>query len=253
MNRCDVGVQKRSWFSMVLEKIKKFKISKEAALLVEILLFIASLITGCSSAIPDAGKAQPTPPAKPAAQQEVNQPSKDDFGRYKFTQVGQKLTLDDGSVVELVRIRDINEKVSIKPIEVTVKNIKIFKWSGVPETDRQQFGAMSGMPEVPDPFYYIQVLYDAENKSNQNVQFVGLEKVVLSNGEQLDAMSSILPPLNGEDPQFYGKVKQERAVALVFKGKPEEIKSVKLIFSNSVNPTSFETITPEQQVEYQLK
>ncbi|MGK8688636.1 hypothetical protein ACRS5F_27755 [Bacillus cereus] len=54
------------------------------------------------------------------------------------------------------------------------------------------------------------------------------------------------------DSKFYGKVKKEGSVGLFIKGKPEEITSAKLIFSNAVNPEGYETITKEQQAEFQF-
>lgn len=47
-------------------------------------------------------------------------------------------------------------------------------------------------------------------------------------------------------------MKKEGSVGLFIKGKPEEITSAKLIFSNTVNPEGYETITKEQQAEFQF-
>ncbi|MDY8163975.1 hypothetical protein P4310_27690 [Bacillus thuringiensis] len=47
-------------------------------------------------------------------------------------------------------------------------------------------------------------------------------------------------------------MKKEDSVGLFIKGKPEEITSAKLIFSNTVTPEGYETITKEQQAAFQF-
>lgn len=225
---------------------------KKTISLIATLLFATSIFTGCATPPPTAGSAKPTQPAKPAEQKPLNgNPQKDENGNYIMTQVGQKVQDPDGSVVELMKIKNINEKINIKPIEVTIKDIKIFKWSNLPELDKKQIASLSNQPSLPEPFYYLQIVFNAENKSNQNVMFTGLRTIVLSDGSQIDADSQDFIVGNDDtDLNYYGKVKKECVVGVVIKNP--NINKVKLIFTATSDSNTWNQITPEQQVEYQF-
>lgn len=220
------------------------------------MLVAGALLMGCTQP-PVQGDSKQEAPAKPAQQKEVAnvpEPQKDEHGQYNMTVAGQKVKLEDGSTVELVKIKNVNEKVKVAPMDVTVKSIKIFKWSGLSEAKKQEIATMSaGTPTLPDPFYFIQVMYDVENTKDKNIDFVGLRKIILSDGSQLDAdANDFIIGDDDADTVYNGKVKKECTTGVVIKGKPEDITSAKLIFSETTDNTSFETITPEQQVEYKF-
>lgn len=218
------------------------------------LFMMVVLVVGCGSN-GQVGADKDNTPAKPAKQKDVSnppEPQKDENGNYNLTVVGQKIKAY-GGVVELKKIKEINENVDITPIKVTVKNIKVFNWKGADDQVRHDIASLSGVPAIPDDFNYIQVILETENTQDKNIDFPGLEKVVLNTGEQLDADANDFIIGNDDtDTVFNGKVKKEMVIGLYTKSKPEDIKSVKLIFYPTTDSSTYETIKGEQQVEYNL-
>ena len=191
--------------------------------------------------------------AKPtkAEQKEVsNKPEKDEDGNIVFTKVGQKGKTEVGTL-ELVKIKDVNQTVNVAPLTVTVDQIKVFKVTN-PSSDFVDTIDMQADEKVGDEFYYMQLTYNAENPEERNIQWYSINKLVLSNGQQIDGISKdIIYDEADEDDVFYGKVKKEYVDAFVV--KDGDIDNVKLIFAETLDEDSYDTITPEVQTTFELQ
>lgn len=194
-------------------------------------------------------------PAEETEETTANVPEvkKDENGNYVLDTVGQVVEAPEFATVELMKIKPINEIVDISPIKVTIKDIKLFKLTNIDEYAKTDLAMYNNNQQVADEVHYIQIAYSSENTEEKNVEWYGIEKVVLSNGQQLDAMLNDFI-INDEDMDsiFYGKVKKDGTVGLIYKGKPEDITSVKLILYYSLDADSYEEIAPSQQVQYEL-
>ncbi|MEI2361150.1 hypothetical protein [Priestia megaterium] len=191
--------------------------------------------------------------AKPtkADQKEVsNKPEKDEDGNIVFTKVGQKGKTEMGTM-ELVKIKDVNQTVNVAPLTVTVDKIKIFKVTN-PTADFVDTIDMQADEKVGKEFFYMQLTYSAENPEEKNIQWYSVNKLVLSNGQQIDGISKdFIYDDADEDDVFYGKVKKDYVDAFVI--KDGDINNVKLIFAETLDEDTYDTITSEVQAEFELK
>ncbi|QWG51653.1 hypothetical protein EXW28_18085 [Bacillus mycoides] len=170
-----------------------------------------------------------------------------------LTKVGEKQKYTpQGGVIELMKIKEVNQTIDIAPMKMTVQNIKLFELSDLPEqmlnTAKEGYRAV---PTSDGKLNYIQVIYTVENTSDENIGFPNFDKVVLSNGEQLEANRNFIQEQNTSF-EYFGKVKQERVLGLFFNGNPKDITSVKFITSSTYHQKSYDTITDGQQVQFDL-
>ncbi|MGE7885600.1 hypothetical protein [Bacillus sp. NPDC094077] len=223
---------------------------KQVSVLLGSIMLTGGILAGCGSEDVSTEKKEK---ATAAEQKDVsNKPEKDEKSTLRLSKVGQKAKTD-GNEAELMKIKEVNQTVDIAPIKYTVKDMKIIKMNKVNKSMEAFLLQYTGGSKLPKDLNYIQIQYSVENTSDQNVDFSGLDKVVLNNGEQLNALGNdFIWEKEDNDSKFYGKVKKEGSVGLFIKGKPEEITSAKLIFSSTVNPEGYETITKEQQAEFQF-
>ncbi|WP_310877105.1 hypothetical protein [Priestia megaterium] len=198
------------------------------------------------------GKAQQEEkkPTKAEQKEVSNKPEKDEDGNMVFTKVGQKAKTPDGTI-ELLKIKDVNQTVNVAPLTVTVDKIKLFKVTN-PSADFVDTIDMQADEKVGDSFTYMQVTYAAENPEEKNIQWYSINKLVLSNGQQIDGISKdFIYDDADEDDVFYGKVKKDYVDAFVV--KDENIDNVKLIFAETLDDDSYDTITPEVQSTFELQ
>jgi hypothetical protein len=212
-------------------------------------LFVVGLLAGCSSNNATSGTTEKKQVPKPAAQKKVEnpQPQKDKDGNIILTKVGQ-IAKSDQETAELMKIKDINQVMNIDPIKVTITNLKVIKLTHLSDDMKKQIELLYNKQEVTEPVYYLQLRYTAENTSDKNIGWNGIHAVVTDKGEQLDPNINLLS--SNFKNQFYGKVSQEDQFGLLLSTDKWDISNVKLIFNESFDPSSFDTITPEQQVDY---
>ncbi|MGG0288640.1 hypothetical protein ABEY41_26785 [Peribacillus butanolivorans] len=194
--------------------------------------------------------------ATPAEQKKVSnepesEPQKDENGNVVLSEVGHKAKDEDGTTIELLKIKDVNQNVSIAPIKLTIKNIKVIQMTNVSKAWEEFLLQYTNGTKLPEKLNYIQVIYTAENTEEKNIGWNGIQKIVTNTGEQLDASGNdIIWEENGFDGTFYGKTKHEGTIGVITKANPNELKNVKLIIGNTFNPDSYDDITPEQQTQF---
>lgn len=223
--------------------------------------FIVLGLVACSSS-GETTSSEPKEEPKQSEQKEVSNDKKesevpdvkkDENGNYILDTVGQVVKEPNFATVELMKIKDINETIDIEPIKLTIEDIKLLKLSDMSEEAKLDLEIFT-TESLPEEVNYIQIKYSSENTEEKNIDWYGIDKVVLSNGQQLDAISNdFIVNDDDMDSIFYGKVKKEGFVGLIYKGNPEEITSAKIILSDSVDADSYDTITDQQQVEYDLE
>ncbi|MEK3853454.1 hypothetical protein [Cytobacillus sp. FSL H8-0458] len=224
----------------------------------------ALLLTACGGQ--EQSSSEPKEDPKPAEQKEVSnkeeettesaatngssKPEKDKNGKVTFTEAGQKDDVDGGTL-ELLKIKTINETIEVAPIKVTIKDIKLFKMSNLDDETKEFMSIYNDNQPVGDEFIYVQVAYDAENLEEKNIGWSTLMNAVTDKGQQVNVDSNdfIYTDSDG-DSEFLGKVKKEFADGFIV--KDPDIAKLKLIWGNTFDTDTYDTITNEQQVEYQF-
>ncbi|KZB89869.1 hypothetical protein A2U94_19230 [Bacillus sp. VT 712] len=179
---------------------------------------------------------------------EKDSPEENEDGNTIFTVPGQKADVEIGTL-ELLKIKNVNEFVDILPIKVEIESIKLFKLTNASEDFIENVEWMAE-DTVDETAYYIQILYNGTNLEEKNIDWMDLNKVVLSNGQQIDVTSKNFMS-NDADSHYYGKVQQDYGAAFIV--KDSNINKVKLIFHGVNDADTYETIAEPQQVEYTLE
>jgi hypothetical protein len=169
------------------------------------------------------------------------EPEKQDDDKL-LTKVGEVENSQDGRV-ELMRITSVNKVYNIKPIKMTIKNVKVMDYSDVPK--RMQ---------APEKFTGLQILYTLENTSEKSIEFtLPIKKVILSNGLQLDVLDDGY--IQGFTDTFYGKVKlklQGTAVILPDDVNYKNLKWIEIITGETATEEDFEIISDAQRIKIKL-
>lgn len=212
-------------------------------------LLLAALLSACGNS-EETSSSEPKEEAKPAAQKEVSnkEPETQENGKVVFTEAGQKGDTEMGTL-ELLKIKNVNETVSIAPITVTVKDIKLFKLTNMTEETKTEFEMYNDNQPIGDELLYVQVSYDGENTEEKNIGWYDLMNVVTDKGQQIDVMINdmIYTDADGSS-EFLGKVKKEFTDGFIV--KDADISTLKMIWGSSFDVDTYEDITAEQQVEY---
>lgn len=212
-------------------------------------ILAVALLVGCSSNNTASNTTQKNKqdPPKQADQKKVENPKKDENGNIILDKVGQ-VAKSDQETAELVKIKEVNQTINIAPIKVTITNLKIIKLTKISDDIKKSIESLYNKPEISEPVYYLQLHYTAENTSDKNISWNGIHRIVTDKGEQLDPNLNLIP--SKFDHEFFGKVTQEDQFGLLLSSDKWDISKVKLIFNESDDDSTLETITPEQQVEY---
>ncbi|EJQ20149.1 hypothetical protein [Bacillus cereus] len=218
-------------------------------LLLLVSVFFSLALVACGSEEKTEEKSAPTA----SNQKGIKESNSKTNEKTVLTKVGEKQKYNaQGGVIELMKIKEINQTIDVAPIKMTVQNIKLFELSDLPE---QMLTAAKEVyqatPTNDGKLNYIQVIYTVENTSDENINFLNFDKVVLNNGEQLEANRNFITEKNTSF-EYFGKVKQERVLGLFFNGDPKDITNVKFITSSTYQQKSYDTITDGQQVQFDL-
>ncbi|WHY58659.1 hypothetical protein [Peribacillus simplex] len=219
------------------------------------LLMGAFLMVGCSDekVSNSEGKEEKATPAeqKKVSNEPETEPKEDENGNVVLTEVGHKTKGEDGTTVELLKIKDVNQNVNIDPIKLTIKDLKVIQMTNVSKDSEEFLLQYTNGTKLPEKLNYLQIQYTAENTEDKNIGWNGIQKIVTNTGEQLDASGNdFIWEENGFDGTFYGKTKHEGTIAVITKSDPNQLKNVKFIIGSTFNPDNYEDITPEQQTQF---
>ncbi|MCY9003309.1 hypothetical protein MRBLBA21_003734 [Peribacillus frigoritolerans] len=222
-----------------------------------LILSTGLILSGCggsdetTSVSEEKAKEEPKSAEQKEVKNEIPKPEKDEAGNTILDVVGQKAESPEVTA-ELIKIKEVNETLDIAPLTVKVKNIKLLKLSNMTEDYKEGLKLAADTDTIGDEVTYLQIAYEAENKEEKNIEWYDLMNVVTDKGEQIDAqMKDFITDDSELDSEFLGKVKKEYTDGLILKNG--DINKVKLIFGYTTDSTSYEDITPEQQVEYSFE
>ncbi|CAK6472601.1 hypothetical protein BFRIG_01843 [Peribacillus frigoritolerans] len=222
-----------------------------------LILSTGLILSGCggsdetTSVSEEKAKEEPKIAEQKEVKNEIPKPEKDEAGNTILDVVGQKAESPEVTA-ELIKIKEVNETLDIAPLTVKVKNIKLLKLSNMTEDYKEGLKLAADTDTIGDEVTYLQIAYEAENKEEKNIEWYDLMNVVTDKGEQIDAqMKDFITDDSELDSEFLGKVKKEYTDGLILKNG--DINKVKLIFGYTTDSTSYEDITPEQQVEYSFE
>ena len=213
-------------------------------------MLVTGLLAGCGSDNTSGSEIKENP--KPSNQEAKNKEvKKDKDGRTILTEVGQ-YSETDVYKIELKKIKKVNETVDIKPLKIIVQDIKIFEMTDINDefAEALSYNTERTVEELKNGFTYIQVNYQAENTVDQNIEWYDLMNIVTDRGQQIDGQMEEFLMINDFESEFIGKVKKEYTDGFAL--KDEDINKVKLIFGSTMDAESYEDITKEQTVEYEL-
>lgn len=217
------------------------------------------VMAGCSSEDSAAPKEESKPEKVKQEEVEKEQSEKDEKKEETdnedgiLTKVGQT-TVDDriGATVELLAIKEINETIDLSPIELTIKDIKVLRMTGIKNKEfLNQLKHFTDKTEIE----YIQIQYEIENTKDTNVRLnLPIEAVVLNTGEQIESVDK---DLTG-DPNFaktlYGKAKNESRVGLLIDdSNPEDISEIKIVTGRIDDAETMRALVDEKTFTYQIK
>lgn len=160
----------------------------------------------------------------------------------------------DKTVEEILVIAE-NQNYDVNPIKVTVEEVVLKKASNVPE-DEQSSISYWAEKEVGDTFNYFYIKYNAENTSEEDYSFSGVNKVVLfAEGKQevLDGSLDFIDYDEDQNGEYYGKVTKEGEVGFVFDTDPDKIEKIRLVIGHSMNSDTYDGGTDDQTVEFEIK
>lgn len=212
---------------------------KQKSILVALLTSISLILAACS------GDEEVTQDNK---SNQVDTESQDRKNSNKFEEVGDKKETEDATY-EILKKKTIDQTIDVSPIKVTIKGIALIKMTNIEEDNGGFLSQYTSDGSVPTTANYLQIDYVYENTNEKDITFYGLDKIVLNNGEQLDAVGNDFIWENNESSDFYGKVKQDGSIGLIVNGDPKEINIIKIITSSSEDAESYETITEPQRLE----
>ncbi|OMF17007.1 hypothetical protein BK131_03245 [Paenibacillus amylolyticus] len=216
-------------------------------------LIVILALAGCSnqtqtqelteSAVTNAQVDNPPEGEQPTASNEESQETQPAFGMQaedegKLPPVvdgvlivpGQTTPFDYGGTLELKKIMEPKAVVMSGPLKITVESIKLFEVTDLPKDYHSSFSERS-KTKVSSTMNYMQISYNMENTEDHDIEFFGLDKVVLNTGQQIERTNSFLNSEFG-DSVFYGIVKQSDTLGLVYEGTADEIDSIRLIFGS---------------------
>ncbi|TKD72187.1 hypothetical protein [Pseudalkalibacillus hwajinpoensis] len=214
------------------------------------------LLAGCGSNEQVSGNDESVQEPSSANQKDVSnkkeEVKKDENGRTVLEEAGQTIE-DENGKLELLKIKKVNETIDLSPVKMTIKDIKIFKRSDIPQQLADELNSMYDQSIDPkEGFVYLQVGGDVENTEDKNVSWNGLNTIVTDKGQQIDGVFDDFISDNNELPSnIMGKVNGIMYGGYVL--KDADINNVKLIFAPVYDYESYEEITPEQQVEYKFE
>jgi hypothetical protein len=218
------------------------KAKKVLLLSVGLVFLVGSILTGCGQ------QEQASEPKATAAEQKTV--SNETQTAAKPKEDSKIVVNEDGSKQEGLKTKEVNKVVKVSPVNITIKSMAIVKLSNISDGQQEFLSQYTFDGKKPKEITYLEVNYEAENTSDKNIQWNGISKIVLDNGEQLDAQKDFLWENEDSDVTYYGKVKKEGAVGLIIKGKPEDIHKAKFIMGSTANPDTYDEITGEQQAEF---
>ncbi|AQU78440.1 hypothetical protein [Planococcus faecalis] len=107
-------------------------------------------------------------------------------------------------------------------------------------------------------FNYFYIKYTAENTSDQDVTFSGINEIVLfSEGKQEKIevaydWKDFIDYDEAQDSDYYGAVSKAGEVGVVIKTDPTKVEKVRVVVSESMSTETYEILSDAQNIEFEI-
>lgn len=159
---------------------------------------------------------------------------------------------------EVLSVVTENKKYDASPVNVTLDQVSFKKAMNVSEDQQFNINNMYTDEPIGSEFNYFYIAYTAENTSDQDITFNGINEIVLfSEGKQekIDVAydwKDFIDYDEAQDPDYYGTVSKTGEVGVVIKTDPAKVEKVRIVISESMVTESYETLTDAQNIEFEI-
>lgn len=159
---------------------------------------------------------------------------------------------------EVLSVVTENKSYDAKPINVTLEEVSFKKASNVSEDQQFDINNMYTDEPIGAEFNYFHIKYTAENTSDQDVNFSGINEIVLfSEGKQEKIevaydWKDFIDYDEAQDPDYYGAVSKAGEIGVVIKTDPTKVEKVRVVISESMSTETYEILSDAQNVEFEI-
>ncbi|MFB0637134.1 hypothetical protein ACEPP6_17975 [Bacillus rugosus] len=166
--------------------------------------------------------------------------SSQDSGKKILSKPGETSTEDNGEIVTLEKIADVQKQTAMKPLTITVDQVKLLSRTNITPYQLKLFKRMTDQ-KVSEPLRYIQITYKAENTGDTQIDWQGIESVETDDGQKLTVADNNI--LKDNDHAFAPHTENEGVIGAVYSGKAEDLHQLKIAFSPVKNADTGQSIT----------
>ncbi|MGQ9009933.1 hypothetical protein ACTXHP_17375 [Bacillus stercoris] len=166
--------------------------------------------------------------------------SSQDSGKKILSKPGETSTEDNGEIVTLDKIADVQKQAAMKPLMITVDQVKLLSRTNISPFHLKLFKRMTDQ-KVSEPLRYIQITYKAENTGDAQIDWQGIESIETDDGQKLNIADNNI--LKDNDHVFAPHTENEGVVGAVYSGKAEDLHQLKITFSPVKNGASGQSMT----------
>lgn len=159
---------------------------------------------------------------------------------------------------EVLSVVAENVKYDASPVNITLDEVSVKKAMNVSEDQQFNINNMYTDEPIGSEFNYFYIAYTAENTSDQDVTFSGINEIVLfSEGKQekIDVAydwKDFIDYDEAQDPDYYGAVSKAGEIGVVIKTDPAKVEKVRIVISESMDTESYETLSEAQNIEFEI-
>ncbi|GBG94612.1 hypothetical protein LFYK43_10710 [Ligilactobacillus salitolerans] len=218
------------------------------------LLSLGLLLAGCGSSSADksdnAGKS-----AKTTQAGKTSSSKKDDreITNGPLLKVGQWSNDEDMGKITLTKITAPENTVAKDgPVEFKIKDVKLFKAEPKTKAQRSYDNDYFSTNGVTNPFYYVQIQFNAKNTSANEVQVNGVKSLVTSTGQQISQGQYLNDESVGET--LAANANSDYVVQALIKTEDQsKIDKFTINFDSVANTDTYEDIGTAQPLELPFK
>lgn len=202
-------------------------------------LGLALLLAGCGNTVDNSGK---KPSTTKATTSKVSKKDTREVTNGELLKVGQWTKDDSQGKITLAKIWAPKTSITDGPVKFMVESVKILKV--MPQNDNQLTFAKDTFQtnSITKPYYELQVVYNLQNSSDQEVQFNGIKAIVTTTGQQL-SMDSGLEDEGVGTAVAAKATKRTVAVGLLNEGDASKIKDITVTLDSVSDTENYEDIS----------
>lgn len=159
---------------------------------------------------------------------------------------------------EVLSVVAADELYTVEPVNVALEEVSFKKALNVPEDLQFDINNMFTDEPIGSEFNYFYIKYNAENTSDQDVSFTGINEIVLfaeGKQEKIDVAydwKDFIDYDEAQDPDFYGAVSKAGEVGVVIQTDPAKVEKVRIVISETMETDTYETLSDEQVIEFEI-